>query len=1772
MSNRFSDNNIVFLHEYFIRRITDFFTNPNSRITSRYVLYFDSLDAIVGFEKSMKTILADNTNIDEMRKRFGSPNMNVRILESYDIYNDDNEIEYSATQIEFINENHTQTVVFIPDCDEEMQLLGDAFKNGIRNQFVDKQENKILFYLSVQNIASVYKTTENFQRPGLPLAINNVYEDLKSKISNVDGDNQKKTLLFALGKIMEGKTSTDTTLTEFAPIIKIVERKQLVDDDFHDLHLFRMGMSDLGKKNENLAINHKLFRDISIAIEDQEVESCLSGYMDSLALKIKGYYDKFDDDWDRQISFEEIQKNKKANQKKFKVDSIVLKDSSDNELDSQYYSQPSDNVIFIFTKNYQRIKQFYIDIKCTQKPSSVSGDYNWTYKNAKGTIIQVVLDRPELFYSGSITLVGGKNKKKFNLTIIVMNTTPNFFPDTFTGIKKKSNSIVYNFETLDYKINLGEGEQTEICLECTKIQDVPVPIQTTANTQICFECPEDESVADYQVKFLLDDEFVIESNIRFEKQRLRFLKIYELFNKCIVQKNTYGVDSDVIVNLYQRSDKFYLEDFTVAGKNYQTKELLQVEKDIIENHIFYGMVDGLQSTTAVSLNIPDAVKKEYCNICDYFKKLGTIPSLCSYSDELEQLYQSYIEVILSYLGKSSVDFQDKEPLKESIYALLQLGVIEDSDGYTWLSPMHPLSVCYQMNFQKNNHIIPFDDELYSSIGYGDLLPFIYGKNEKIMQAIKGNYPMQWSCYFDAANTITGEKITYYDKIKDYYTKFSYLFDIVNNSVFAINIVGIHYTQKIVDAIFALYEKDESFRSLSLEINYYFNGIGRNEFDNLTSPEYIRKRALKLFSKKNQDLVDDFCDWYADKVSYYANADKGQYTYAHITFCAIQTGSQKNKKNTISKAESGFMLNGLISDIPSSLDTESGYYKYGFGAENAEEILGDSTLYKVAYAYNELANCEEGSPVSRDSSLALAVQNTKSEKLKRIYEASNWVVFVEPKIDLDFFIQKDESDDDLIIIHYPDKNVTSSGYSSITVTKKSEQYINVIKSYLENKLSIPGTDMDIKSVIKNYNAYSGEWLMTFIKNNPMMTEEKISLVSAIKFCKEYFSKLQPEYIWVPIGLDEILRVTGSIGGTLTDCLFSKNALIKRGIIDRQNKNSDDLLMAGINLSDEIIKVTYIPVEVKHGKCGSDIKQNAHSQSKNTAALLRQSFLDDEDFGKRIDKRIYRNFMMQHVISNIEKMISYGIVEKDSAYSSIIHSDIRVKLMNDRYELLLEDQDDVYAFYFMEGKDVIEHRKNTNDGVIEITAPLKYMYEYLINDQTIKDSINVLDGKNIADDLSEYDLSDNDLIEFDEEAENYELETIGLDEELLENSRQNSSENIIEIPEDVSISDTLEENSINESVAPSWKDARVLIGKDMSQTDIYWEFGHKNLANRHLLITGSSGNGKTYSIQTMLFELAKVNVPAIIFDYTEGFRKDQLEQPFVEQLGDKIKEHFLYYEGVPINPFVRHDIDFGGLVMKEKAADVASRLADIFTYVYDFGDQQYSAIFSAALNGINLYGDNMNMAHFRTELEEIQETNKAAKTVISKMEPFFQSISFENNTNFDWADILYSGEAKVNIFQMTAVNSEMKKIIVELMLWDAWYYTKKHGNKEKPFVVVLDEAQNLSHKKNSPSAVILTEGRKFGWSAWFATQSLKILKDDEVTRLQQAAFKLYFKPTDEEVVKIAKQLDPTGEVNWISTVKELKKGQCVVVGDRIKNNGSFGGTQPTKVSVTAFDKRM
>lgn len=1772
MSNKSNDRNIIYLYDYIIRTMVFFFSDKDNIVTSRYVLYFDSENSIQQFEKRLIETLSDADARDDLKKKSGIQSLLVELLPEYEINNDDGKLEYSATQIRFNNGKYSKTIVYIPDCDRNGGLLGDAFKNNIRNKFVDEKEDKVLFYLSVKNIASVSKTTENFQKPGLPLCIDDVYENLKDRISNVNGKNEEITLRFSLEKIMQNKLETDNSLIEFAPIMRIVENKSLEREDFHDLHLFSMSMTDLGRRNEKLLDNYKLLRDINIAIEDQEVESCLSGYEESLASEIKKLYEEYAEEWDKHISYEKIVERKKSGQKKFKVVEVTVKDADGIELSTEYCSKTDTNTIFLFTKSYDKEKKFYIEIRCTQRAAvdSEKTDFDEIETNARGTFIKVCINKPTNFYHGTICIVGGKEKKKYSLDVVVMDTDNKFMPEAFVGTRKKKNDLIFLFEVVDYVLIFGEeGTNAELEIDCTNVSKIDYRINSANNTMVKFrQSVEDEIVDECDVAFLVDDEFRLNSKIRFERQKLRILKIYELFNKCNIDKNTYSISDDVITNIYQKSDKFKIDEFTVAGKSYKIEQLFHIEREFVENKIRYAGASQLSNISELPCNIPAQIIAAYDAVCAYFSNRDTCVSLCPYDEELKKLYHDYIAEIMKYIGKGSKDFKHSDTLREEIHNILYLGMVVDTDGFMWLTPLSPLSVAYQMEMnEREEQIIRFDEELYTSLGYGSLLPFILNGDGKVFQTIKGNYPVQWACYYDARQAVKGDKKTYYDKIKDYITRFSYLFENIPNNTFILNIVGIYHTQEIIDALIALYRRNIDFRKLGVELNYYYQGLGRNELDEMTKPDYMRRRAENSFGKKDADLVDGFCDWYTENLSYFAHRDEGTFGYSHITFCAMQD-FQSNKTNAISRAKSGIMLGGLVSDIPSSLDRESGFYKYGFGALHIEEALDDSLLCELVTAYNELANCDMGSPIIRDYSIALAVQNTKSPKLKAIYDASNWVVFVEPRIDLDFFINQEDENDDLIIIHYPDKNITASGYSSITVTKKSQQYIDVITAYLKSRLTQYRKEMDIKGIIRNYNAYSGEWLMTFVKNNMLMIDEKISLVSAIRFCRVYFAHVMPEYTWVPLALDEILRVTGSIGGTLTNCLFSKNALVERGVIEKSNENSDDILMAGIKVTDSQIFVKYVPVEVKHGQVNAEVKEKAHKQTGSTAILLYQTFVDkvdDEDI-KRIDKVIYRNYMMQHVISNVDKMTAYGIAETDKEkYEKLINSPVRVMLLNDKYDLEMELNDEKFAFYFMEGRNNVSHQKCVSDNVTEIMTPLKGMFEYLIDDEILSEAVQSLVETEYLTDTSHYDAPDDETMDYDD----YD----GSDEEVKELEGIARSVAIDNNP--VARRDSEEKTSSTHSVdemngSPEY--ARVLIGQDITGTPIYWEFGNRNLANRHLLITGISGQGKTYSIQTMLYELAKVNMRAVIFDYTEGFNKKQLEKPFVDAMNQKIKERFFYYEGVPINPFIRHDIDLGGTIMKEKAADVASRLADIFSHVYDFGDQQSSAVFTAVLSGINRHGDKMNMTYFRAELEELQENNKVAKTVISKMEPFFQSISFENDSDFDWGDVLYGIDSEINIFQLTGINREMQVIITELMLWDVWYYTKKYGNKDKPFVVVLDEAQNLSHKKSSPSAVILTEGRKFGWSAWFATQSLKILKEDEVVRLSQAAFKLYFKPTDDEVVKIARQLDPTGESNWTAEVKGLKKGQCIVAGERLKNNGTFGGNQPVVVSVSAFEERI
>lgn len=366
-----------------------------------------------------------------------------------------------------------------------------------------------------------------------------------------------------------------------------------------------------------------------------------------------------------------------------------------------------------------------------------------------------------------------------------------------------------------------------------------------------------------------------------------------------------------------------------------------------------------------------------------------------------------------------------------------------------------------------------------------------------------------------------------------------------------------------------------------------------------------------------------------------------------------------------------------------------------------------------------------------------------------------------------------------------------------------------------------------------------------------------------------------------------------------------------------------------------------------------------------------------------------------------------------------------------------------------------------------------------------------------------------------------------------------------------------------------DLRILIGKDTFGQNIFWGYNNFHLANRHVLITGMSGQGKTYAIQCMLYEAAKLNTSSVIMDYSGGFAKTKLEKPFLERMGDTIYQRFIYSDGIPVNPFKRNQIKVGDNFMTEKISGVAGRLAEIFVQVYGFGGQQRSAIYNAIKSGIEKYGDSMDFEYLRMELEEIGSAH--AKSVLAKIQPFLDEITFDVSEGFEWGQILYSEDPIVYIFQLDGFNNNTKVIATEIMLWDLYYYSTMHGDKDKPFIVVLDEAQHLSIKDNTPSEAILREGRKYGWSAWFATQSVKMLSESEIANLMQAPFRVNFKPTDAEVSYVAKQLSSSNPGDWLDRLQKLQKGQSIVVGGQTEQTGDSILPKPVITRISPFEDR-
>ncbi|MCC5851094.1 MAG: ATP-binding protein [Verrucomicrobia bacterium] len=374
-------------------------------------------------------------------------------------------------------------------------------------------------------------------------------------------------------------------------------------------------------------------------------------------------------------------------------------------------------------------------------------------------------------------------------------------------------------------------------------------------------------------------------------------------------------------------------------------------------------------------------------------------------------------------------------------------------------------------------------------------------------------------------------------------------------------------------------------------------------------------------------------------------------------------------------------------------------------------------------------------------------------------------------------------------------------------------------------------------------------------------------------------------------------------------------------------------------------------------------------------------------------------------------------------------------------------------------------------------------------------------------------------------------------------------------------------------------RVLLGKTVhGDQPVYWEFNHPELANRHMLIFGSSGQGKTYAIQSILCELSRFSQNSLIIDYTNGFLPTQLEKIARSALDPK--QHVVRNEPLPINPFLPQVSYDGTIEFKDNSNDVAKRVAGLFDSVYGIGNQQYSVLHRAIMEGVDTLMNGMNLEHMLSFIDAMADDKRYktyAQSLYNKLHPFVLDHPFASgDDSFEWDHLFLKQAPLCNIFQLAGMDMYSCRLITEFILWDLYGHLQSKGKKTDPKVIVLDEVQNLDHKEGSPLSKYLREGRKFGVSLILATQTMSNMKRDERDRMFNAEHKLFFRPTDTELKSFAeiaalaaRQRQSVDE--WIRKLSNLSPGECYSIGRILDPSGEHLVPRTLKIRITALEDR-
>jgi len=356
--------------------------------------------------------------------------------------------------------------------------------------------------------------------------------------------------------------------------------------------------------------------------------------------------------------------------------------------------------------------------------------------------------------------------------------------------------------------------------------------------------------------------------------------------------------------------------------------------------------------------------------------------------------------------------------------------------------------------------------------------------------------------------------------------------------------------------------------------------------------------------------------------------------------------------------------------------------------------------------------------------------------------------------------------------------------------------------------------------------------------------------------------------------------------------------------------------------------------------------------------------------------------------------------------------------------------------------------------------------------------------------------------------------------------------------------IKEKEIDPTQAPPYIEPNTLhfeLGRDMEySSNVYWNFEDENIPNKHMLLTGQSGCGKSFFLSKLIKQASEQKLTTVVIHLQGDL--PSADNPIVIDMADDKPgidlDNKELYNGETVFSLLQKTYKINDIhkLMIQGVYDTYARSYhdkhSLFTFAKEF--YQYKLEYDVSHSNT---GKPMKVAYpVQRMLGDIVENHFFSKDSLRWDRYHYKTVIL---------DFSKCADSPVILSQLTTI------FLTDLYRWQKNLWQTQANNEhtnENHLILVIDEFQHLVTNKNSIINEILREGRKFGVSFWMASQTVSSENGSLFNEcVKHASIRVFFNSGKEGNKKIANLLgySQNQKTRYFKILDEtLTKGQFLL----------------------------